>query len=214
MKKPKPKSNTTKPESTSHTYGLDEQDSTASAQGAPIRGFEEDDQYEEYRGAGFSFSGTADTNADLVSDEGNDEPPVPEGESSAGDPDIGILGSLDLRFGGEDISGVSEWSMRARALELDDGLDAGDFKRPDKEIAQEIFDAFQEEELDITNFECEVAGAEVTMRGIAASSEARERMEDMIKDLPGVKEVSNLIEVRGLPKAAKSGIEKTREKQT
>src|SRR5689334_11913515 len=81
------------------------------------------------------------------------------GEVYAGDPDIETFAKQDLRYGGEDFSSVSEWSMRARNLELDDGLDNGDFVRSDTEILMEVFDACEELGLRSRGIDFEISGA-------------------------------------------------------
>jgi hypothetical protein len=180
-----PNKNKKSPES-SHTYSHDDTESSAAARGAPVRGFEEDDEYTEYKREGMTFIKTPDASAraGLVDR---------RGEVYPGDPDIGSGAKQDLRYGGEDVSGVSEWSMRARNLELDDGLDAGDFIRPDTEILDDIFDACEEQGLQRTGVDFEVAGAEVTIRG-RADKQTGERLEQMLLDIPGVKLVKNLLE--------------------
>ena len=95
----------------------------------------------------------------------------------------------ELRFGGEDVSGVSEWTMRARRLELDDGLGGADFARSDEEILGDVLDALREHVAQAERIECSVTGGVVTLKGAIESPVLRERLELLVKDLPGVREV-------------------------
>ena len=207
--------------SAGHTYSLDEQESARAAAGAPTRGFHEDAQVQEYERNELSFVSPFDrtdpktahpSQASRPSDKRGTESlfEYDEAESAGesagqvvagskevypGDPDIEASQPNDLRFGGEDISGVSEWSMRATHLELDDGLDAADFHRSDDEIRNEVYELFNERRWTAEPIECDVAGGEVKLNGRISRRDLREEIEAAVKDLPGVREVYNFLEL-------------------
>jgi hypothetical protein len=104
-----------------------------------------------------------------------------------GEMDSPVHPSQDLRFGGEDLSGVSEWSMRARSPELDDGLDAGDIKRSDSEILNEIWETLGDKASEIRNLEITVRGAEVYIVGKVSDAAKRDWVIDLLLNVPGVK---------------------------
>ena len=206
-----------------HTFGFDESESLSSALGGPTRGFSENAEFDDYEKAGMSFAGPlakedakakrmrlssdAAPETDALVDFDDEGELVDGGEISgtqpevyAGDPNLETTPANDLRFGGEDMSGVSEWSMRARHLELDDGLDAGDFHRSDDDIRAELYELFHERKWTDRPLVYEVVGAEVKLKGKVESAGLLQEIEIAIKDLPGVKEVYNFLEVSsGLP---------------
>lgn len=130
-----------------------------------------------------------------TADEPSDDEPSDPGQDETGIPGIGDFAPQDTRFGGEDISGMSEWSMRARMLELDDGLDAGDYKRPDNEIAIDLADALERELRGPGELSFKVSGGEITVEGWLAGKEQIDNLETIALNVPGVKEVHNLVEV-------------------
>ena len=85
--------------------------------------------------------------------------------------------------------------MRATHLELDDGLDAGDFHRSDDEIRNEVYELFNERHWTDQRINCDVVGGEVKLNGKISQADLREEVEAAIKDLPGVREVYNFLEV-------------------
>ena len=133
--------------------------------------------------------------ADGPSDD--EAPPLDQAET--GIPDIGDFGPQDTRFGGEDLSGMSEWSMRARSLELDDGLDAGDYRRPDNEIIVEAAEALESQLTEPAQLQFQVRGGELTIEGWISSKEQLEKIETAAQNVPGVKEVHNCLELRPRP---------------
>lgn len=84
--------------------------------------------------------------------------------------------------------------MRAHNPKLDDGLDAGDFIRPDEEIYDALADLCHERKWK-DKLDFEVHGGEVTLRGNVRSKKRSEEIEVSIKDLPGVREVFNHLSV-------------------
>ena len=124
----------------------------------------------------------------------DDEAISPSGEET-GIPDVSDLGSQDTRYGGEDLSGMSEWSMRAKNLQLDDGLDAGDYKRPDNEIAANAVEAFKKQLTSPGELRFKVQGGELTIEGWIKSKDQFDSIETIALDIPGVKELHNFVEV-------------------
>jgi len=200
------------------TRARDEKKSLSSAIGAPPRGFSEDEEFAKYEEQGMNFGVDFDKLDPKTADPKHSEPSDRRGTESLfdydeaefvgesagqvvagtnevypGDPDIGTSTKNDLRFGGEDISGVSEWSLRATHLELDDGLDAGDFHRSDEEIRSEIFELLDERHWSDESIEYVVSGAEVRLSGKVSKRELCQEVESAIRDLPGVKEVQNFL---------------------
>ena len=95
----------------------------------------------------------------------------------------------DLRFGGEDLSGVSEWSMRAHSPEFDDGSDASDIKRSDTDILNGIWESIGDEESDVRDLEIAVRAAEVFVQGKVKEGGQRENLINLILSVPGVRNV-------------------------
>src|SRR5690606_31305548 len=111
--------------------------------------------------------------------EANDVQEIAEAdEVYAGDPDIEAFGQTDLRYAGEDISGQSEWSMRAQNLELDDGLDSGDFHRSDAQILEEAREVLAEQFRNLTAIELNVEGSVLYIDGDVHSAQVRQHLED------------------------------------
>lgn len=105
------------------------------------------------------------------------------------------LAPVDLRFGGEDISGMSEWTMRAHRFELDEGLSAGDYFRPDEEILEEAYAALSAHGVPDETIRMRVRGAVVSVEGSVPSRTQRVQVESWLLDVPGVKDVQNLLEI-------------------
>ncbi len=127
--------------------------------------------------------------AEVDFDSGDEMPNASETEAA----DSPLHAPQDLRFGGEDVSGMSEWSMRAHSPELDDGLDAGDFKRSDGEILGELWDTLGQKTQDIKGLDITVEAGEVYLRGTTTNGNTREWIEELLLDIPGVKEVHDEI---------------------
>ena len=185
------KSKSKKPTQSGRSYGLDEKESEASVYGAPIRGFEEDSEYERDAALGMTFE-----NAEAPwTNDGGEENDESSGDNGLDDAVQASSSGKDLRFGGEDISGMSEWSMRARELQLDDGLDAGDFMRSDFEIRSQVEVALNEC-MAGNDIKVEVKEAEVTLRGHYARKLTKAEIEDLVLGIPGVRDVRNFLEGR------------------
>ncbi|MFN8392517.1 MAG: BON domain-containing protein [Bdellovibrionota bacterium] len=181
---------------TGHTYATDSQESEAAASGAPTPGFNEDSEYAEYERQGLPFGESLEAQDGLLRSELDETTDTDLPDSSATvDPEDQTFGAPDLRFGGEDISGVSEWSMRAKNPELDDGIDAGDFKRPDEEILEDLLVACKEDDVSLEGIEFEVDAAVVTIRGKMSDRKSIEAVELTANSVPGVKTVQNQVEL-------------------
>jgi hypothetical protein len=117
-------------------------------------------------------------------------------EIAANDPDIGDLGVRDLRIGGVDDSGVSEWSMRQHSPRHDDGFDQGDFLRSDHEISEQIQTIIDGIHADRMNIDFSVAGGVVTLSGYVEAPEDKDVIEEYALQILGVEEVRNQIQLR------------------
>lgn len=185
----------------------------ASKEGAPIPGFEEDWQFDAMQSNGVGFK-ALDEVLDVEREDAQpsgapvismrpDVPsptrsssPAPPGadEVSAGnpqdpnDPEL-ISPETDLRFGGEDLSGVSEWSLRARQPPLGEAEDGAVYDRPDTEIQDELLEFFEEEGFNIDLVRCDVRGGVVTLAGNLSSRKQEELILTGVKEIPGVREV-------------------------
>ena len=71
------------------------------------------------------------------------------------------------------------------------------YQRSDDRIREDVSDALERDgELDASDVEVIVAGGEVTLEGTVPDRRSKRRAEDLIEDLPGVKEVHNRLRVK------------------
>lgn len=70
------------------------------------------------------------------------------------------------------------------------------YKRSDERIREDVCECLTEDEhIDASNVEVQVKDCEVTLTGTVNSREGKRRAEDLIEDLPGVREVTNNLRV-------------------
>lgn len=184
------------------SYGKDEDESAAAALGSPTRGFEEDEEFRKYQQEGVGFMSLSEVLDVDEADEAAGSSSEPLAGLQAGaepdpnDPDILNFGQQDLRFGGQDVSGISEWTLRAHNLQLDDGLDEGDVRRSDEALLSDIVELCVEYHYNLEAIECTVQGAQVTLRGRVPGVERREFLENAVRSIAGVQEVISYLETK------------------
>jgi hypothetical protein len=196
-----------------HTYGKDEAHSVGAALGGQLRGFEyeaedrdtvptlntEETRELSGRDAIAEFS---DCSADFDSpedalDRGDDYGRAVDerGERNLGSVSEGLAGAPDLRYGGEDLSGVSEWLLRAHSPALDDGLTAGDFLRSDEQILQEVLNTLTPLLGPRHGVQITVQQGLVTITGTVKNMLIREEVVDRVLRVYGVQEVLDRLSV-------------------
>lgn len=109
----------------------------------------------------------------------------------------GGLGHEGIGFPGESSWGESEYAREARELR---GPHAGrgprSYRRPDARIAEDIHQRLTDHPaLDATDVDVRVAGGEVTLSGMVHDRRARRLAEDIVADVPGVRDVMNRVHV-------------------
>jgi osmotically-inducible protein OsmY len=98
---------------------------------------------------------------------------------------MSLLGGITFR----------RWTIQFILPEFDDGLDAGDIKRSDSEILDEIWESLGDSESEMRNFEIIVRGAEVFIKGQVDNTVIRERLINLVLTIPGVRNVYDGISV-------------------
>lgn len=177
-----------------HTYSLDERDAEASAVGAPIAGFDYEQDLDDLTNIAHGPTILGDTEV-LPDEAALDGPRNAPGEVAKGDPDIRSFGPNDARFGGEDVSVISEWTFRAHQPDLDAGLGAEQFKRTDLEIYEQLLETLEEECHSGREISIDVSGGEVTLSGVVTSREVRDQLETAALHVPGVRSVVNYVSI-------------------
>jgi len=167
-----------------------------SSQGAPYRGASEGSRYS--RSGDDDYRGQSQVSS---SGQGPGRGGYPGGESRIG----GAFGGGEGRTGtyGYETYGMSStgrWGRDGGVFERGEHTGRGPrgYQRSDSRIQEDVCDRLcQFGQVDASGIDVRVSNGEVTLDGTVSDRRQKRLAEDVIEDIPGVKDVSNRLKVRG-----------------
>ncbi|MCB0359141.1 MAG: BON domain-containing protein [Bdellovibrionales bacterium] len=107
-----------------------------------------------------------------------------------------VFGARDVRYGAEDLSGMSEWEMRQLSRGRFAGVGPRNYVRSDERVLEWVCERLMlHKYLDPSDIDVTVQGGEVTLEGTVQLRAEKYLAEDLAAHVPGVEDVNNRLKV-------------------